>query len=861
MEDEVQLQSLAKRLINIYNACKWSKTKLHLRKKKRTYRNTEDRENYEEFTEVETEGSARTVFVYSRGNRRKIEESSDISDEESAALRKYLEDKLKRNNILLEEYWNDQSVNVCTCKKCCCDTEGQPCPRYEIVDKKQKGADIKKNSKIVICVNPTDKQQEEQKNSPKSCCCSTQQNYVPSPPVKKKSIMKASKPPNRDGLCQCCPAAEPETYAPPECPRICGSEPFCPYYAPPLPPPKPQNTTKAATCQCCPPPPRCCCSYPPTPPPPIATSCCQCSPPTPSENLCCDCSPPSSAGCCECEPPPPVNTGCCQCEPPPPAATLGCQCCPPPPCCYCDEEIDFPPEENFCCCQTQGANGQTIIHADKIIIPTCYFNEGEQGTESGNLSCAISEEVKNELLDDCSNEGTDDKQINTSCIIIRSCTSSYRRANAPPPEPEAFVPCTCPKKDVPEPKKKCPEPAPKPAEPKQKPPEPKQKPPEPKKKCPEPAPKPPEPKKPVATSSSCKRPPVCCKCQQKISTEQKTPTQRPQQPPPPQNQPPPPPPQQQQPPPQQYQPPPQQYQPPPQQHQPSPHHNSPYPVPGAPHAMAHPSAYNSIYPHGEEKMIAKHSPQPFSDHLHPPYASNYVGSPYAVGMAPPRVTDHTAPLRSQSQPGDLCPHLTPNGEGDSRIPGINENTEAEIFATLQKIEITLRDEADMHSRNMRCIVDTVCKQAGEIKELKVLVTGVVDEKKAPSCKEVEKKIKKLDKKKEKEAKKQREREMQEREKQRQEAKDKGLDVVPSNLCCKCAEKKKKRPQGCCGKCCAKRCFGCCGRCCGGCCAKCCDRCCFPCEKCCPLCCVFAKWCDFCCSCRCCRRRKKCKCSK
>lgn len=37
--------------------------------------------------------------------------------------------------------------------------------------------------------------------------------------------------------------------------------------------------------------------------------------------------------------------------------------------------------------------------------------------------------------------------------------------------------------------------------------------------------------------------------------------------------------------------------------------------------------------------------------------------------------------------------------------------------------------------------------------------------------------------------------MQEREKQRQEAKDKGLDVVPSNLCCKCAEKKKKRPQG------------------------------------------------------------------
>lgn len=43
---------------------------------------------------------------------------------------------------------------------------------------------------------------------------------------------------------------------------------------------------------------------------------------------------------------------------------------------------------------------------------------------------------------------------------------------------------------------------------------------------------------------------------------------------------------------------------------------------------------------------------------------------------------------------------------------------------------------------MRCIVDQVCKQAGTIKELKVLVTGVVEEKKrTPSCKQVEKKIK------------------------------------------------------------------------------------------------------------------------
>ncbi|XP_044755327.1 uncharacterized protein LOC123314238 [Coccinella septempunctata] len=788
MEDEVQLQSLAKRLVNIYNACKWSKTKLHIRKKRRTFRNSDDQEYLQDYTEIESESSARTVFVYDRSNRRRADATPNA---ENAGLRYYLEESDQYIDDAHEPFLNEQSVNVCTCKRCCCEA-GNSGAAYEFADRRRPPDTRKKNSKLIVNLTPRNQQEVTTKTG--GCCCCTQ-NYGTSPPVKKKSSIKPPKQPFRDCPCQC-GISEPENVEPiNQPPSPPPNEPFNPYYPPPPPPfPfKPSNLSKGGNCPVtCPGYAQrrrnensCCCQC--VPPKPVNNTCCQCSPSPVAVSGCCQCpsSNPCQSDCCQCPQIPENISDCCQCSPA--AANIGCQCCPFSPC--RDFEEFFPDD----------GNNTAVLRTDKIIIPTCYFNEGEPPTPSGNLSYETSEEVKNVMLGENSNEEQrklSDKNINTSCVFVQSCTSSMKKeAAAPPPVPSTVPPsnnrpCFCPRNETVDQTintscavvQSCTSSMKK-------------------------AMMPPN----LSTDKGCQG--ICCSCQAKIQAVQR---------------------------------------PPPIQQGPAP---PPRPMVQMPVVPVPPPVH--VYPVDERP---KYPPQPITPaYAYPPqpplYPNNYM-------VPPPRVLDHTSVLRTQSDP---CCQFGSKGGGDERkIAGINADTEAEIYATLQKLENTLRNEADMHSRNLRCLVDQVCRQAGDIKEMKVLVTGVVESSKTPTCKQVGKKIIKLEKRKEREAKKNRELEVQEREWRKKEEKVEVVEVVSSHRCCKCGEKTKtKRPMGCCGNCCAKRCCGCCGKCCGGCCPKCCDKCCYPCEKKCPCCCAIARCCDACWSCSCCprRRRKKCKCSK
>ncbi|KAL3269646.1 hypothetical protein HHI36_008709 [Cryptolaemus montrouzieri] len=672
MEDEVQLQSLAKRLINIYNACKWSKTKLHLRRKKRSSRKNIERT---QFNEIFDDGTTQIEDIFQNQivvNRCKGKTNRNHQTKEDKVVREVFSSQSEipsgtsnqwvwqyyptKQSSSPKKYGDNQIVNICKCKACVCTKKAT----------NNKGVDDskelkKQNSKIITCVTTENSQDTSASTTiGKDCCCSTD---LPKSIIKKPQTIE----------CEC--------PSPPLVPK----ERFSTSYPP-------TNSTRTVTCQC----PNPCCPRRSPPSshsdfrrsksPELINNCCQCSsstrpkckccPPSPSPVNSCECCSATHEDQCQCQCSPlfspkqessplsPPNSGspspvnrCCQCAPSvPPSSEVSpitpsynrqnnlpftsASCC-----CRCPhsstgtikdsdkaastyryyaEDVPRIEDSSYCCCQSEQTNSKaTIICTDKIIIPTLFCNDG-QPIAAGSLSITISEEVGNEVANEMMSEiQYEDKKNNqpNTHIVLQNAGSSHRPIPAATP-----------------------------------------------------------------LQQPCPQCPANCRCQPNIVPATQSPRYLIQQP----------------------------------------------------------------------NFCQKNA-------SYPPLTYPRLGS-----------------------------DQMPKGDGDYNLLGVNDDTKAEIKATLDRMDRALIEEAEAHCRKLRGIVELLGRQAGEIKELKILVAGVVDKGNTPTSEKIEKKIRKKNKKKDKKQKERLEKENRERQKKKSE--HSLHERVSSNACCKCGKRKKKKKE-------------------------------------------------------------------
>ncbi|KAK9889829.1 hypothetical protein WA026_007196 [Henosepilachna vigintioctopunctata] len=156
MENEVQIQSLVKKLFNIYNAYKWSRSKLNLRKKKYLAKTKKGELHFKETSEIDTEIETtchqRNIFVFTQtlpgcrklnsylNDPRKTKSSYSLLKEYSSqsSSTDFKTDSSYQwvcrcdSYASLQTYGNYHSVNVCTCPSCCCKKK----KKYGTVNKK-----------------------------------------------------------------------------------------------------------------------------------------------------------------------------------------------------------------------------------------------------------------------------------------------------------------------------------------------------------------------------------------------------------------------------------------------------------------------------------------------------------------------------------------------------------------------------------------------------------------------------------------------------------------------------------------------------------------------------------------------------